>query len=335
MRRSASAVVWNLVTWKLGIPSSSGHALVGGLAGAAIAADGIDAVNWGPARRLEAVGSGWRAPRARDRTGGRVRRRLGARADPAPGVRPRDRRGARDRCARRSGSCRVWSRSATVRTTGRRRSVSSPRCSSRRTGSARLQAPLWAELTCGVALTVGTAFGGWPIVKTVGRRIFRLRPADSLASQGGSALVLVASTAVGAPGEHDADRGVVGGGRGLGAPTHAPRPLAGRPGDPPRVARYAARVRAARRRSRRWCGGGRRDPSVVPAGDARRPRDARRTARYDRGGARGVRRVGPWRRRQGRRRCARSSTGPTTRSGSCGGRCGPRSSRRSMPRTSS
>src|SRR6185436_3285612 len=34
-----------------------------------------------------------------------------------------------------------------------------------------LHAPTWAALACGVALTLGTAFGGWPIVKTVGRRI--------------------------------------------------------------------------------------------------------------------------------------------------------------------
>jgi len=62
-----------------------------------------------------------------------------------------------------------------------------------------LQAPTWAALACGVALTLGTAFGGWPIVRTVGQRIFHLRPADSLASQSGSAVVLLVSTAVGAP----------------------------------------------------------------------------------------------------------------------------------------
>ena len=43
----AAAVAWNLVTWRLGLPSSSGHALVGGLVGASLVAGGIDAVNWG------------------------------------------------------------------------------------------------------------------------------------------------------------------------------------------------------------------------------------------------------------------------------------------------
>src|SRR5262249_39753127 len=53
-----SAVVWNLATWRLGLPSSSGHALVGALAGAAIAADGLDAVNWGPLNGWKPSGVG-------------------------------------------------------------------------------------------------------------------------------------------------------------------------------------------------------------------------------------------------------------------------------------
>ena len=43
----AAAVTWNLVTWRLGLPSSSGHALVGGLVGAALVEGGVHAVDWG------------------------------------------------------------------------------------------------------------------------------------------------------------------------------------------------------------------------------------------------------------------------------------------------
>jgi inorganic phosphate transporter, PiT family len=43
----AAAVAWNLVTWRYGLPSSSGHALVGGLVGAGLAEGGLHAVNWG------------------------------------------------------------------------------------------------------------------------------------------------------------------------------------------------------------------------------------------------------------------------------------------------
>jgi PiT family inorganic phosphate transporter len=59
--------------------------------------------------------------------------------------------------------------------------------------------PLWAKLTCGLALTLGTALGGWRIVRTVGRRIFRLTPIDGFASQSASTAVILGSSFLGAP----------------------------------------------------------------------------------------------------------------------------------------
>ena len=192
------AVVWNLGTWRLGLPSSSGHALVGGLAGAAIVEGGLDAVNWGPLDgwKPEGVGGilialaiapvagfviGWIGDRvlrfgfrrATDEVRGPVRAaQWGASGLVAFG------HGAND------GQKAVGLIGALLLAAGH---------------TSSLQAPVWAELASGVALTVGTAFGGWPIVRTIGRRLFRLRPIDSLASQGGSAVVLFVSTAVGAP----------------------------------------------------------------------------------------------------------------------------------------
>jgi PiT family inorganic phosphate transporter len=52
----AAAVGWNLLTWRLGLPSSSGHALVGGLVGAALAEGWVDAVQWGGMDGLHPVG---------------------------------------------------------------------------------------------------------------------------------------------------------------------------------------------------------------------------------------------------------------------------------------
>ena len=46
-----------------------------------------------------------------------------------------------------------------------------------------LTVPLWVKFACGGALTLGTALGGWRIVRTIGRRIFRLAPLDGFASQ--------------------------------------------------------------------------------------------------------------------------------------------------------
>jgi PiT family inorganic phosphate transporter len=52
----AAAVTWNLVTWRLGLPSSSGHALVGGLVGAAVVEGGVHAINWGGIEHWRPVG---------------------------------------------------------------------------------------------------------------------------------------------------------------------------------------------------------------------------------------------------------------------------------------
>ena len=62
-----------------------------------------------------------------------------------------------------------------------------------------LSAPTWATLACAVALTAGTALGGWRIIRTVGRRIYRLQPIEGLASQTSSAGVIFGASLLGAP----------------------------------------------------------------------------------------------------------------------------------------
>jgi len=59
--------------------------------------------------------------------------------------------------------------------------------------------PLWAKVATGLALTMGTALGGWRIVKTIGHRIFSLTPLDSVASQASSTAVILGASLLGAP----------------------------------------------------------------------------------------------------------------------------------------
>jgi PiT family inorganic phosphate transporter len=59
--------------------------------------------------------------------------------------------------------------------------------------------PLWVKVACGLALTIGTAMGGWTIIRTIGRRIFHLHPIDGFTSQTSSTAVILASSYVGAP----------------------------------------------------------------------------------------------------------------------------------------
>ena len=62
-----------------------------------------------------------------------------------------------------------------------------------------LAVPLWVKFVCGAALTLGTALGGWRIVRTIGRRIFRLASIDGFSSQTASTAVILPATYLGGP----------------------------------------------------------------------------------------------------------------------------------------
>jgi len=192
------AVVWNCITWARGLPSSSGHALLGGLVGAAIAEGGTGAVNWGGFDGIVPVGVigvavvltiapvvGFVAGLIVDR---------GAR------------RGARRATRRVRGPVRAgqWGMSGSLAlfhgANDAQKAVGVVALLLVAGGELhQLTSPAWVELACGVALTTGTAIGGWPIVKTLGRRITLIRPIDALASQAGSSAVLLGATLIGAP----------------------------------------------------------------------------------------------------------------------------------------
>jgi inorganic phosphate transporter, PiT family len=193
-----AAVLWNLLTWSRGLPSSSGHALVGGLVGAALAAGGVDAVQWGGL-------DGWKPV-------GVFGVLIALAVSPLVGL------------AFGFGAIRL-SRTALRRATGHIRrpitwsqwGMSAGLSFSHGANDAQkamgvvgallvadgeldtFGVPPWATLTCGVALTVGTVLGGWRIVWTIGRRIFRLAPLDAFSSQAASTVVILGSSFAGAP----------------------------------------------------------------------------------------------------------------------------------------
>jgi PiT family inorganic phosphate transporter len=194
------AVAWNAITWWRGLPSSSSHALVGGIVGAALVTHGAGAVNWGgfghDLRPSGVVGVlaalalspvvGFAAALGLERAAVGGLRRLTVRA--ALPVRLAQwptsawlalSHGAND--AQKS----VGIVGALLVAEGRIGGVPA--------------VPTWAVLASATALTAGTAFGGWRIVRTIGRRIFPLRPLDGLVSQTSSAGVILAASLGGAP----------------------------------------------------------------------------------------------------------------------------------------
>ena len=194
----AAALTWNLLTWWRGLPSSSSHALVGGLVGAAVVGGGVQTVNWGGLDGIHPVGvlgvlaglalspavgalAGWMAELA----GRRALRRA---------------RKAVERPIRRA----EWPMAAALAfahgTNDAQKTMGVITLALLVSGTvATFTVPLWVKLVCAGALTFGSALGGWRIARTVGRGIYRIRPLDGLASQGSSAFVIGAAAVVGAP----------------------------------------------------------------------------------------------------------------------------------------
>jgi PiT family inorganic phosphate transporter len=194
----AAAVTWNVITWALGLPSSSAHALVGGLVGAALVDGGVDAVNWGGI-------SGWRPV-------GVVGTLIALAVSPVLGVlaallvirglrRVARRATRRWRDPVRAGE---WAMSAALAfshgANDAQKSIGVVAALLLADGRIEtLSAPAWVTLACAAALTAGTGFGGWRIIRTVGRRIYRIRPIEGLASQTASAGVIFGASLAGAP----------------------------------------------------------------------------------------------------------------------------------------
>jgi len=191
------AVAWNFITWWRGIPSSSAHALIGGLVGAALVQVGADAVNWGGLDGIHPSGVigtlvamavapvlGFVAAFFVARMALRALRRATTRMN-----------GPIDKGQWVTSSWLAFSHGAN----DAQKAVGIVFALQLARNPALTEAPDWPKFACAIALTLGTALGGWRIVRTIGRRIFRLRPLDGLVSQSSSAGVILGASIVGAP----------------------------------------------------------------------------------------------------------------------------------------
>ncbi|MGZ8763712.1 MAG: anion permease, partial [Acidimicrobiia bacterium] len=186
------------LTWWRGLPSSSSHALVGGLVGAALVQGGPDAVYWGGFDGIRPVGVlGVFAALAISPIVGFVVGFVGLRS---AGFALRRARREVERPIRRS----EWGTAAALAfshgTNDAQKTMGVITLLLLAQGElASFTVPLWVKLLTAASLTLGTSVGGWRIVRTIGRRIYPLRALDGLVSQGGSAGVILVSGALGAP----------------------------------------------------------------------------------------------------------------------------------------
>ncbi|MDX6495029.1 MAG: inorganic phosphate transporter, PiT family [Gaiellales bacterium] len=190
------AIAWNLVTWYLGLPSSSSHALVGGLVGAALAANGSKGVQWDgiwnkvaiPALESPVIGffiAGgvilvimWGLRRSRPAPLNRGFRY----AQIASGSLMAFLHGTNDAQKTMGVITLALVTNGTISGT-----------------PDNFDIPWEVKVAAGVALAMGTYVGGWRIMRTMGSRIFKITPAQGFAAQTTASLVLWYTARAGFP----------------------------------------------------------------------------------------------------------------------------------------
>ena len=189
------AITWNLITWVAKLPSSSSHALIGGLVGAGVAAAGTDVVDWASVAKTAAFIV--------------VAPLFGAVAAAAvSGVVYVVRRLTRtDEDARAYKGLQLLSSAAmslghgandAQKTMGIIAALLVANGYLDASGE-EIAIPLWVVLSAHAAITLGTLSGGWRIVRTMGLSITELRPATGFSAETGAAASLFSATFAGIP----------------------------------------------------------------------------------------------------------------------------------------
>ncbi len=173
------AIAWNLITWYYGIPSSSSHALIGGLIGATVAKAGtgpllapgilktaafifVSPLLGMTLGALLMIGVSWACLRSAPRRVDRWFRRL------------------------QLASSALYS-------------IGHGSNDAQKGMTTRDHLPTWVIVSCYLAIALGTMFGGWRIVKTMGQKITKLRPVGGFAAETGGAITLFLASSLGIP----------------------------------------------------------------------------------------------------------------------------------------
>ena len=186
------AISWNLLTWALGIPSSSSHALIGGLVGAGIAKAGIGTVVWS----------------------GVIKTGSAVVFSPALGfvlalflilavslIFVRRTPLAVDNIFRslQFVSASFYSLGHGGNDAQKTMGIIAVLLSSHGKLGGEFHVPFWVVLSCQMAMGLGTLFGGWRIVHTMGSKITKLTPMQGFCAETGGAITLFLATGLGIP----------------------------------------------------------------------------------------------------------------------------------------
>ncbi|HLK74820.1 MAG TPA: inorganic phosphate transporter [Streptosporangiaceae bacterium] len=187
----AGGITWNLLTWLFGIPSSSSHALIGGVIGATIAAAGGHAVLWkGLVSKvvLPAVFSPIIAALVAA-TGTYVLYRISRRMTA----------GARSHGFRigQIGSACMVSLAHGTNDAQKTMGVITLALIANGTLHAKANAPFWVILSCALAISIGTYIGGWRVIRTLGKGLVEIEAPQGMAAESASAAIILLSSSFG------------------------------------------------------------------------------------------------------------------------------------------
>ena len=186
------AIFWNVLTWLLGIPSSSSHALIGGLLGAGLAKAGISAVVWSGV--LKTVAAIFVSPAV-----GLTLAMLLVLVVAWTSIRSTPL--AVDRRYRKLQlvSAALYSLGHGGNDAQKTMGIIAVLLYSQGLLGGEFSVPLWVVLSCQAAMGLGTLMGGWRIVHTMGSKITRLTPAQGFCAETGGAITLFLATFGGIP----------------------------------------------------------------------------------------------------------------------------------------
>jgi PiT family inorganic phosphate transporter len=186
------AIVWNVFTWYYGLPSSSSHALIGGLAGAAVAKSGVQAL----------VGKGFLtisvaivgSPLLGFVLGMLLMTAVGWTFFRTPPYRI-------DRWFRRLQfiSAALYSLGHGGNDAQKTMGIIAMLLFAAGLSGPSFHVPFWVVIACQAAMALGTLAGGWRIVKTMGMKITKLKPVGGFCAETGGSITLFLATALGIP----------------------------------------------------------------------------------------------------------------------------------------
>jgi PiT family inorganic phosphate transporter len=186
------AIVWNLLTWWLGLPSSSSHALIGGLIGAALVQSGEKGVEWHGIAHKVVIPALWAPTIAFAAAFGLLILIYWVFQWMTPGLANRSFRLGQ----LATGTWVAFTHGAN----DAQKTMGVIALALYSHGSIdSFYIPTWVKIAAGVSIAAGTYAGGWRIMRTLGQRVFQMDPPAGFAAQAASGAVIYASTKYGYP----------------------------------------------------------------------------------------------------------------------------------------